>query len=112
MQMSVEGGDEIIPLLLCVFDHLACGILGQVLHKPALQGDPEGSGSKKQDGLADQAEGDPLVEGVKHLVAILVLLGFAGTTSLGSDWLDFRLDRDMLSSSDKSDYGPGIHLVW
>ena len=85
MQVSVEGGDEIISLLLGVFHHLTGGILGQVLHQPALQGEPQGPGSKEQDGLTNQAEGDPLVEGVEHLITIFGLLGFACTTSLGNE---------------------------
>ena len=55
---------------------LAGGILGQVLHQPALQGEPQGPGSKEQDGLTNQAEGDPLVEGVEHLEANFVAFGF------------------------------------
>ena len=67
VQVLVEGGQQLIPLLLRVLHHLASCVLGQVLHQPALQGDPEGSGKEEDDGLTDQAEGDPLVEGVEHL---------------------------------------------
>jgi len=81
VQVLVEGGQQLIPLLLRVLHHLASCVLGQVLHQPALQGDPEGSGKEEDDGLTDQAEGDPLVEGVEHVSSRIFATTMPRTTA-------------------------------
>ena len=67
VQVLVEGVQQLPTLLLGVLDHLAASVLGQVLHQPPLQGDPEGSWKVEDESLTDQAERDPLVEGVEHV---------------------------------------------
>ena len=81
VQVLVEGGQQLILLLLRILHHLASCILGQVLHQPAFQGNPEGSGKVEDDSLTDQAEGDPLVEGVEHVPSKLFILTMPCTAS-------------------------------
>ena len=80
--MPVEGQEQLVPFLLRVFDHFARGVFGQVLHEAALQGEPEGAWQIEENGLPNQAEGDPLVERVEHLVTELVQVSFPGATAL------------------------------
>ena len=72
VQMPVEGQDQFVPLLLRVFDHFSRGIFGQVLHQTSLEGEPQGAREIKEKGLPKEAEGDPLVKRVEHLVAKIV----------------------------------------
>ena len=80
--MPVEGQEQLVPFLLRVFDHFARGVFGQVLHEAALQGEPEGAWQIEENGLPNQAEGDPLVERVEHLVTKLVQVSFPGAAAL------------------------------
>ena len=80
--MPVEGQEQLVPFLLRVFDHFARGVFGQVLHEAPLQGEPEGAWQIEENGLPNQAEGDPLVERVEHLVPKIIHPPFSGTAAL------------------------------
>ena len=82
VQMPVEGQDQFVPLLLRIFDHFSRGIFGQVLHQTSLQCEPQGAREIKEKGLPKEAEGDPLVKRVEHLVTKLVQVSFPGAASL------------------------------
>ena len=75
--MNREGVHQGVALLLHVLHHLGPALLaGQVLHEAALEGEPDGPRAVEEQGLPDQAEGHPLVEGVEHLEANFVEFGF------------------------------------
>ena len=66
--MNCEGVDQGVNLLLHLLNHLGPALrTGQMLHEAALEGKPDGSRAVEEQGLPDQAEGNPLVEGVEHL---------------------------------------------
>ena len=66
--MNRECVHQGVALLLHVLHHLGPALLaGQVLHEAALQGEPDSTRGVEEQGLPDQAEGNPLVEGVEDL---------------------------------------------
>ena len=54
VQVLVEGGQQVVLLLLGILYHLATSVLGKVLHEASLQGDPESSRKIEDQGLAHQ----------------------------------------------------------
>ena len=82
VQVLVERHHQLVPFLLSVLDHFARGILGKMFHQAALKGEPESAGQEEEDGLPHQAERDPLVERVEHLVSVLVQVALPGAAAL------------------------------
>ena len=82
VQVLVERHHQLVPFLLSVLDHFAGGVLGKMFHQAALKGEPESAGQEEEDGLPHQAERDPLVERVEHLVAVLVQVALPGAAAL------------------------------
>ena len=82
VQVLVERHYQLVPFLLSVLDHFARGVLGKMFHQAALKGEPESAGQEEEDGLPHQAERDPLVERVEHLVSVLVKVTLPGAAAL------------------------------